>query len=244
MTRKPNSMSKPSPASLEWTATNSEGFASPVGITADIVVFTVRDRELLLLTVERPDQARALPGGFVGIVESAEQTAERILRDKTGLDGLYLEQLASFTTPTRDPRGWIPTVAFIALVPPATEPNVPDCAWVKARRHSPLAFDHDLIVDSAIDRITGKLWWSNIAVGVLPGMFTLAEARDVYQAIASATYDPSTFGRDLRATGLIVAANELRTHTVGRPAQLYEFESKSPVWGVGRKKRVQSRADR
>jgi 8-oxo-dGTP diphosphatase len=101
-----------------------------------------------------------------------------------------------------------------------------------------LAFDHEEILRAALDRVRGKLWWSNIAVGILPGAFTMAEARRVYEAIAGATYDPSTFARDLRATGLIEAAGRDRRATGGRPASLYAFSSRGPAWGAGRRKRV------
>ncbi|MGO9902318.1 MAG: NrtR DNA-binding winged helix domain-containing protein [Solirubrobacteraceae bacterium] len=71
-----------------------------------------------------------------------------------------------------------------------------------------LANDHAPILAAAIDRVRGKLWWSNIAVGILPAEFTLAQAREVYEAIAVTSSHPSTFARDLRATGLIS-----QTHT-------------------------------
>jgi len=192
------------------------------------------------LVVERAEGGLALPGGFVGPTEAPEQTAARKLREKTGLRDLSLEQLATFGDPDRDPRGWIPTIAHLALVPPATEPLDPAAEWIRVRRHPRLAFDHDKILRTALDRIAGKLWWSNIAVGILPGDFTLAEAREVYEAIAGVTYDPGTFGRDLRATGLVEATGEVRRESRGRPAAVYRFKQRKPMWGAGRRKRVAS----
>ena len=85
--------------------------------------------------------------------------------------------------PERDPRGWIPTVAHLALVPPTTEPVDPAARWIRVRRHPRLGFDHERILRTALDRLAGKLWWSNVALGVLPGEFTLAEARDETQIL-------------------------------------------------------------
>jgi 8-oxo-dGTP diphosphatase len=183
-------------------------------------------------------EAFALPGGFVGDAEEPAQTAARKLREKTGLDRVYLEQLATFARPGRDPRGWIPTVAHLALVPPETEPSDPAARWISALDPPPLAFDHDQILAAAVERVRGKLWWSNIAVGILPREFTLAQARAVYEAIAGTGYDPSTFARDLRATGLVRPTGAQRRETGGRPAALYVFTEQQPAWGAGRRKRV------
>jgi 8-oxo-dGTP diphosphatase len=221
-----------------WTAVNSAGYAAPAALAVDIAVLTVRDHRLVALVLTRPDGTCALPGGLVGAGESPGQTAARKLTEKTGVADVRLEQLATFAQPGRDPRGWIPTVAHLALVPPATEPTDPAAAWVPADTDRQLAFDHGLILATAVDRVRGKLWWSNIAAGILPGPFAIAEARDVYEAIAQTTYDPATFSRDLRATGLIAATGDRREQTGGRPAALYGFIDRRPTWGAGRSKRV------
>jgi 8-oxo-dGTP diphosphatase len=118
-------------------------------------------------------------------------------------------------------------------VPPAEHGD-----WAPVDDLPPLAFDHARIVDAALERVRGKLWWSNVAVGILPGGFTLSEARAVYQAIAGAEYDPATFSRELRATGLIEPTGEQRSQGRGRPAALYRFRAHDPRWGAGHRKRV------
>src|SRR3954469_19145631 len=234
------------PSEMTWTSTNSEGYPAPVALAVDIAVLTVREHELWVLVVDRPEGGPALPGGFVAPAESPARTAQRKLREKTGLRNLSLEQLATFADPGRDPRGWIPSVAHLALVPAAAEPVDEAARWVRVRRHPRLAFDHGQILRTALERVAGKLWWSNVAVGVLPGDFTLAEAREVYEAIAGVTYDPATFGRDLRATGLIEATGATRHESRGRPARaprgrpaaVYRFKQRKPAWGAGRRKRI------
>lgn len=221
-----------------WTARNTAGHEAPAGLTVDVVVLTVRSGALHVLVVARDDGQAALPGGFVGPTEDPEETARRKLAEKTGLTDVYLEQLATFGAPGRDPRGWIPTIAHLALVPPAIEPPAPDARWVAAADRPALAFDHDAIVDAALDRVRGKLWWSNVAVGVLPAAFALSEARTVYEAIAGRSYDPATFARDLRATGLVESTGEQRRDGRGRPAATYRFRSRGLEWGAGRRKRV------
>jgi 8-oxo-dGTP diphosphatase len=223
-----------------WTAINSEGFAAPVALAVDTVVLTVRDGRLVALVVRRDDGALALPGGFVGADERPEATARRKLLEKAGLRRGYVEQLGAFGDPGRDPRGWIPSIAHLALVPPDTEPADPAATWIPARGRRPLAYDHRAILKGAIARVEGKLWWSNIAVGILRGPFTLSEARGVYEAIAGVRYDAATFARDLKATGLITATGAQRSQARGRPAALYRFASGAPSWGAGHRKRLAS----
>jgi 8-oxo-dGTP diphosphatase len=222
-----------------WTAVNSEGYAAPVGVTVDTVVLAVRDGVLKVLAVKLDGRRRALPGGFVGPSESPADTARRKLLEKTGVSDVYLEQLAAFAEPGRDARGWIPSIAHLALVPPDTDAS--GATWITARRHHRWAFDHGAIVALAVDRVQGKLWWSNVAVGMLPGSFALSDARIVYEAIASTRYDPATFARDLKATGLVEPTGEIRADGPGRPAALYRFVTQAPSWGAGRRKRMPPR---
>ena len=87
-----------------------------------------------------------------------------------------------------------------------------------------------------------KVFWAGVGgVGRGPGppeIITLAQARATYETVADTTYDPSTFARDLRATGLIMPAASRRTQTGGRPAALYAFRAQEPAWGAGRRKRI------
>jgi len=225
---------------MQWTATNSEGYGAPAALATDVVVLTVREGALVVLTVSRDGNSgeRALPGGFVGVGERPLDTALRKLREKTGLEAPYVEQLGAFADPGRDPRGWIPSIAYLAPVPPGTA--VPDASarWIAAHGGTALAFDHREVLDAAVERLEGKLWWSNITVGMLPGAFTLSDARRVYEAIAQTRYDPATFGRDLKATGLIEATGEQRATGPGRPAAMYRFTSNDAEWGAGRRKRI------
>jgi 8-oxo-dGTP diphosphatase len=222
---------------MPWTATNSEGYEAPAALAVDAVVLTVRDGELVAL-VTATDDKPALPGGFVGREEAPLAAVRRKLREKTGLRQPYLEQLGTFADPGRDPRGWIPSIAYLALVPPDTQATEADARWIAARGRTRLAFDHRTILRTAVERVEGKLWWSNIAVGILPGAFSMSDARAVYEAISGTDYDPATFARDLKATGLVEATGEQRSGGPGRPAALYRFASRSPAWGAGHRKRV------
>ena len=108
------------------TARNSAGYDAPVGLAADPVVFTLVDGDLSVLLARRTEEPQrgsfALPGGFVGAAESPRETAERKLLEKTGVGSVHLEQLRTYASPDRDPRGWLPSIAYLALVPPESLP--------------------------------------------------------------------------------------------------------------------------
>jgi ADP-ribose pyrophosphatase YjhB (NUDIX family) len=119
-------------------------------VTVDIVLFTIRDRQLHLLLIRRlakPYEDRyALPGGFVLKSESLDAAAARELREETGVEGVYLEQLYTFGAPERDPRGRVVTVAYCALVPNTqvlqAGTDAADAAWFPVAKLPALAFDH------------------------------------------------------------------------------------------------------
>jgi 8-oxo-dGTP diphosphatase len=219
------------------SARNSAGYEAPVGIAADPVVLTVADGRLSVLLVRRteaPARGRwSLPGGFVGPRENPAETVVRKLKEKAGIPPIYLEQLRTYAEPGRDPRGWLPSVAYLALVPSELLPadRAPDAAWHPVDAVPRLAFDHGRIVADALERARGKLWYSNIAVGLLPPEFTIAQARDVYEEIAGIAYDPGNFSRDLRASGLVVESGSVAQRPgAGRPARLFRFVSSEPTW--------------
>jgi 8-oxo-dGTP diphosphatase len=221
------------------SSTGSSPSQSPIALAVDLVVLTVRDTGVRVLVSPRGRSRLALPGDFVRADESPADAAARVLRSAIGPRQCYVEQLATFADPGRDPRGWIPSVAHLALVPADSEPADASARWLSAAAaERRLVLDHGTMLATATERVRGKLWWSNVAVGILAGEFTLGEARHAYEAIAGTPYDPATFARDLRATGLIEPTGAVRAQTGGRPAALYRFRERAPVWGAGRRKRV------
>src|SRR3954453_13190134 len=110
------------PSLERMTARTSAGYEAPVGLAADPVVFTLVDGDLSVLLARRLEEPQrgtfALPGGFVGVGELPRETAERKLREKTGVGSVPIEQLRTYARPDRAPRGWLPAIAYVARVPP------------------------------------------------------------------------------------------------------------------------------
>ena len=213
--------------------------AAPVAVTVDLVVLTVRPGaagrpELFVLLIRRgiaPYRGRlALPGGFIRTREDLAQAAVRELREETGLTdpGGHLEQLASYGAPERDPRGHVITVAHLALLPDPDTPvaggDAAAATWWPYRTLSGrrLAFDHSRILADGVERARSKLEYTPLAAAFCSPEFTIADLREVYEAVWGVPLDPRNFHRKVtRTTGFVKPTNRFTVGEPGRPARLF-----------------------
>ena len=219
-------------------------------ITVDVALVTADQQGLRAVLVERtehPDRAKwSLPGGFVGMDESLDDAAVRVLQTKVGLEGIFLEQLYTFGLPERDPRTRVITVAYYALVDatklPINGENQPpvrlatlDVPWegerggkVRARDEAgkvmPLAFDHAEILGMVVQRLRGKLDYAPIGFELLPRKFTLRQLQTIHETILDRKLNKDSFRRRMLAAGMLVATGELEKDVGHRPAELYRFK--------------------
>ena len=185
------------------------GFVLPF-TTVDVVIFTLLEGELQVLLVQRPGTADepfpgrwALPGGYVDVARDTNllACARRKLKDKTGITSPYLEQLGSWGSRGRDPRGWSATHVYFALVPaadlkPAKGANAADVAWVPADavvNHRSLEFDHGEIFEAAVERLRSKVEYTSLPAYLLPEPFTLPQLQRAYEVILGRPVDKSGF---------------------------------------------------
>jgi 8-oxo-dGTP diphosphatase len=212
--------------------------------TVDVVIFAVSDDALRVLLVQRPPgenepfpNSWALPGGFVDIERDRDldACAMRKLKEKTGMVSPYLEQLGSWGSAGRDPRGWSATHAYFALMPaaPASGPLAADAQWfpVSAGRVKPrLAFDHGDILETAIQRLRSKVEYTSLPAYLMPAEFTLPDLQRVYEIVLDRPLEKSAFRARMLAADLIEPVAKMRKGP-NRPAQLYRLKkAKSPVF--------------
>jgi 8-oxo-dGTP diphosphatase len=216
-------------------------------LAVDVVLLTVEEDRLRTLLVRRvvpPQLGRwALPGGFVGIDESLDGAAARALAAKAGLDGVFIEQLYTFGDPGRDPRTRVISVAYYALVDPAmlraavavrgdehsglAEVVVSPDGTVEVRDERvttlQLAFDHERILATAVERLRGKLDDAPIGFELLPELFTLRDLRVVHETILGRPLNKDSFRRRILDRGLVEPTGQRATGVGHRPPELYRF---------------------
>jgi 8-oxo-dGTP diphosphatase len=219
-------------------------------VAIDLVLLTVQDGQLGVLAIRRDDPSAtrwALPGGFVHIHESLDDTVRRILREKARVPDAFVEQLFTFGRPDRDPRGRVVSVAYYALVPAerlksglASSPALSlgevrlagsgeqasiVLANGKAER---LAFDHGEILATAVQRLRGKLDYSAVGLELLPRLFTLRQLQEVHEAILGVPLAKPAFRRKVLDRGLVRATGKLEAGQAFRPAELFRRAGVSP----------------
>lgn len=201
-------------------------------VTVDVVLFSLRDGDLYVLLVKRKhwpyDGHWAIPGGFVQMDESLEQAARRELDEETGVRDIYLEQLFTFGEPYRDPRMRVISVAYFALIRSDRQilkvsDESTNVDWFPVRRlPGPLAFDHDHILATAMERLRSKLEYTTIAFQLLPEVFSILELKHIYEQILGEQLDKGNFYRKIKDTRVLEDTG-LRREGRGRPTTLYRF---------------------
>jgi 8-oxo-dGTP diphosphatase len=194
-------------------------------------VLQVREGALSVLLWERAREpfsgAWALPGGTLVEGETLERSILRHLATKVDVrDVSHLEQLGTWSDPTRHPERWELATAYLGLVPLEVDPQIPDdTQWHRVDALPDTAFDHGAIVLAGRDRLRGKLSYSNIGFALAPESFTLAELRAVYEAALGYEVSATNLKRVLLRRGAIGSIGRRRAHgpAGGRPAELYRF---------------------
>ncbi|MCC3271270.1 NUDIX hydrolase [Arthrobacter zhangbolii] len=210
-----------------------------VALAADLVVFAVSAGTLYTAMVRRRDRpwegALALPGGFVGPEEDALEAAWRVLREKTGLElgehRAHVEQLATFSSPRRDPRMRVVSVAHLALLETdgralpvlSAGTGTATAQWMPAYdvlANEKPAFDHRDILTAAVERLAGKIEYTLTGAKLLPEEFTLNQLRRVYQAVWNVPrLDPGNFTRKM--AGALHDTGRKAGRAKGAPATVY-----------------------
>jgi 8-oxo-dGTP diphosphatase len=209
----------------------------PPTLVVDSVIFQLINNQLSVLLIQRKQEpfldTWALPGGYSAAGETTHDAMKRILAWKAGLDietfGL-VEQLYTFDTVARDPRGHAVSVTYMALVrdvEPLGSNTTQNPVFYPVTHLPELAYDHKEIISYAHDRLKAKLTYTNAVFGLLPEVFTLSELQAAYEAILGRELDKRNFRKKFLSLNLIEATGEMRKEGAHRPAMLYMFSSSS-----------------
>lgn len=202
-------------------------------VTTDCIIFGFDEGELKILLIERgiePFKGQwALPGGFVRMDENTDQCARRELFEETGIENVFIEQLYTFSDVGRDPRGRVITVAYYALVKLSdykvkAGDDAQKAQWFPISKVPTLAFDHDMILRNALNRLRGKIRYQPLGFELLPERFTIPELQTLYETVLEITLDRRNFRRKILDTGLLIDHNETVKGVPHKGAVYYSFD--------------------
>jgi ADP-ribose pyrophosphatase YjhB (NUDIX family) len=180
-------------------------------VAVDCVILGYQDEEIKLLLYPRSFEPYkgnwSLLGGFVQDNESADEAAARILKQTTGLEKIFLEQVASFSEPNRDPEARVISLAYYALIriDLHDEEKVKEngAYWISIKNLPNLIFDHQEMFEKALVKLQQKAGYSLCGSELLPEMFTLIQLRKLYEAIFQHEFDPGNFRKKILSHGLL-----------------------------------------
>ena len=207
-----------------------------IKLTVDAVVFGYESiPKISVLLVKRkfePYQGSwAIPGGFVKDNESLEDAVYRELKEETGVDIGYLEQLYTFGKPDRDPRERIVSVAYFGLVRPdiykiIASSDAQEVGWFDINDLPYLAFDHQDILEMAIKRLRAKITYEPIGFELLDKRFPFSDLENLYSTLLGREIDRRNFRKKIMSFGMLDELDEKVSKGAGRPANLFQFNKK------------------
>jgi len=195
-----------------------------------VTIFTVINDTLSVLLIERSEEPFkgiwALPGGILQPTETLDDAATRKLKEETGIQNVFLEQLYTFDHLAQTKTDI--TVAYFALVHNADAKLREELEWKPEwfpfNTLGLLGFENHIILENAKSRLRSKLEYTNIAYSVLPAYFTLTEMQLAYEAIREESLDKRNFRRKILGLDIIQETGQVQKQGAHRPAKLYKFQ--------------------
>ncbi|RZJ78849.1 MAG: NUDIX hydrolase [Flavobacterium sp.] len=204
-----------------------------IKIAVDAIVFGYTENSLKVLLIKQKfgqlKNQWALVGGFVKDNEPIIDAVNRELHEETGIKVNYLEQLYTFgDNIDRDPRFRVVSVAYFALVNSTklllkADSDAEDAKWFPIAELPKLAFDHDIILKTAQQRLQNKLTYQPIGFDLLPKEFLFSELENLYCTILNKEIDRRNFRKKILSFGIVEETEKFGNKKNGRPAKLFRF---------------------
>jgi len=200
------------------------------GISVDCVIFGFDENELKVLLIKSDlknfEGKWSLLGDLIGSRETLDEAAYRILKERTGMDDVYLEQVKSFGEVGRHPAARIITVAYCSLI------NVQqheikkmdnELHWHRVKHIKEMAFDHKKILDVCYEWLQKRIQEHPLGFSLLPKKFSLRELQNLYEAILGVNLDRRNFRKKFFSMDLLEDTGEYEADVPHRPGKLYKF---------------------
>jgi 8-oxo-dGTP diphosphatase len=216
-----------------------------IALSVDCVIFGFDENKLKVLLI-RSDLKKysgkwSLLGDLVTFEEDVDTAAYRVLKKRTGLSDLYLEQVQTFGSLCRHPAGRVVTVAYCTLI------NIQhhklkildnELHWHDVQQVSELAFDHQQIFDTCYKQLQKRIQEHPLGFNLLPKKFSLRDLQNLYEAILNIKMDRRNFRKKFFAMDFLIDTNEMEKDVPHRPGKLYKFnfekfeKSKKKMTGI------------
>ncbi len=202
-----------------------------VALSVDCVIFGFEENKLKVLLIrsdmEKFQSKWSLLGDLLKAEEDIEAAAYRILKQRTGLDDVFLEQVAAFGNLSRHPAGRVVTIAYCSLINVMHhELKIYDneLHWHDVETVKDLAFDHQEIFETCYKRLQKRVQEHPLGFSLLPNKFSLRELQNLYEAILGIKLDRRNFRKKFFAMDFLIDIDEIETDVPHRPGKLYRFD--------------------
>ncbi len=202
-------------------------------VAVDCVVFGYEAGALKLLLYPRAFEpvkgSWSLMGGFIREGEAAEQAAARVLKQTTGLDNIFLEQVGAFSAPEREIYERVISIVFFALIPidryDKSRAEAFGARWWPVSQLPGLIFDHPAMVKNALEKLQQKAGSSLVGSELLPRKFTLLQLRKLYEAIYQRSFDPGNFRKKILSLNVLERMDQKNATESKKGAYLYRVKT-------------------
>ena len=204
-------------------------------MSIDCVVFGFDGEDLKVLLIERNEEPYkdfwALPGDLLSPYEDLNSSVNKVLKDLTGLTGLYFEQVETFGEVDRHPLGRVITTSYYTLVKISDYKLNPssfaaEAKWFSIKNIKDLAFDHNKILRTCFNQLKKSVRIKPIGFELLPPHFTLTELQSLYEAILGIELDKRNFRKKILQMNFLIDTGNMQENVSHRPAKLFEFDEK------------------
>ena len=219
-------------------------------VSVDCVILGFDGEHLKVLVIERnagteniEDDTLVLPGDLIRENENLEDAANRVLKELVGLENIYLEQIGAFgrtdrlnkakdqkwlKAVRRIPKARVITIGYFALINIGDYHLTPsgfarNAEWLELGHIGQLGFDHNDILNSAIEKLRSELYRKPIGFELLPSKFTLYQIQTLYECILDIKLDKRNFRRKILKSGFLIETEKMQTAVAHKPAKLYKF---------------------
>jgi 8-oxo-dGTP diphosphatase len=202
-----------------------------IAISVDCVIFCYDNKELKVLLIksdlEEFSGLYSLLGDLVRPDEDLDSASYRILKERTGMEDVFLEQVHTFGSINRHPSGRVITTAYYSLIDAKHQKlrvNNNELHWHSLQSIKKLAFDHKIIVDTCLNRLREQVMDQPVVFNLLPEKFSLRELQELYQAILDTDLDRRNFRKKIAIKDWLVDLNEMEEDVPHRPGKLYSLK--------------------